>query len=114
MRVVHKLIVVLVLVVIASAVTGRAGREKDIPVSELPKVVLEAAKRAVPGIEIDEAEVEKTAKGLVYEVEGEVGGKEYELLISAEGKVLGKESDDDDDDDDGEKDDKDDDDDDGK
>jgi len=95
-KAIHKLLIVLVVVFVAGCGTGRAGREKDIAVDKLPKAVLEAARKAVPGIEIEEAEVQKTRKGLVYEIEGEAGGKEYELHISADGKVLETETEDDD------------------
>ncbi len=98
MRVAYRLPIVLAAMVVVGCGTGRAGREKDIPVSDLPKVVLDAVQKAVPGIEIEEAEVEKTSHGLVYEVEGEAGGKEYELHISADGKLLSTEMEDDDED----------------
>jgi len=98
-KAIHKLLIVLVVVFVAGCGTGRAGREKDIAVDKLPKAVLEAARKAVPGMEIEEAEVEKTSHGLVYEVEGEADGKEYELLISADGKVLSMQTEDDDKDD---------------
>ena len=76
-----------------------AGNEEEIALSKVPKKVLEAAQKAVPGIKLTEAEVEKTSKGLVYELEGTLNGKEYEIKVSAAGKVLKIEKDDDDDDD---------------
>ncbi len=73
-------------------------REEDIDVSKVPEKIMAAALKAVPGIEIDEAEVEKTRRGLVYELEGEVDGKEFELHITADGIVLDIEGEDNDDD----------------
>lgn len=62
--------------------------EEEIPLSEVPKAILEEAKRAIPGIKIIEAEIEKTYKGIVYELEGMLDGKVYEIEISEEGKIL--------------------------
>jgi hypothetical protein len=65
-----------------------AGAEKDIPISKVPKKVLAAAEKAVPGIKFTEAEWKKTSKGIVYEVEGTADGKKYEINVTEEGKVL--------------------------
>ena len=73
---------------------ARSEREKEIDPAKVPEKVMAAAMKAVPGIKIDEAEVQKTKRGLVYELEGEADGKEYELHITADGKVLGKDGDD--------------------
>ena len=81
-------------------VTAFAENEKEIPLDKVPTTVLEAAQKAVPGIELTEAEVERTIKGLVYEIEGTLDGKEYEIEVSSDGKVLEIEDDDDDDDED--------------
>ena len=72
--------------------------EEEIPLSKVPEKVLEAARKALPGIKLTEAEVEKTRKGVVYELEGSLGGKEYEIEVTAEGRVLGTEQEDEDDD----------------
>jgi uncharacterized membrane protein YkoI len=77
-----------------------AGNEEEIALSKVTKKVLEAARKAVPGIKLTEAEVEKTSDGLVYELEGTLNGKEYEIKVSAAGKVLKTEIEDDDDEDD--------------
>lgn len=64
---------------------GDAEHELTVPLTALPPAVLDAARKAVEGIELREAEVESV---LVYELEGEVGEKEYELEVTAEGQVL--------------------------
>ena len=69
-------------------ITAFAGIEKEIPLNEVPDVVLKAAQKVVPGIELTEAEVEKTHKGVVYEIEGTLDGKEYAIEVSSDGKVL--------------------------
>ena len=77
-------------------VTAFAENEKEIPLDKVPTAVLEAAQKAVPGIELTEAEVERTIKGLVYEIEGTLDGKEYEIEVSSNGKVLEIEEEDED------------------
>ena len=79
-------------------ITAFAGIEKEIPLNEVPDVVLKAAQKAVPGIVLTEAEVEKTPKGVVYEIEGTFDGKEYEIELSSDGKVLEIEEEENDDD----------------
>ena len=77
-------------------VTAFAENEKEIPLDKVPTAVLEAAQKAVPGIELTEAEVERTIKGLVYEIEGTLDGNEYEIEVSSDGKVLEIEEEDED------------------
>ena len=80
---------------------GEGGKEKEVkvPLAELPAAVKEAAAKAVPGIVLTEAEkIVKGGQVLYYEVEGKANGKEYEIKITPEGKVLKVEQDDDDDD----------------
>lgn len=72
------------------------ARAVDIRLKDVPESVLEAARKAVPGIRLTEAEVNRTKAGTVYEIEGRVGDIEYELLITDEGKVIDIEQDDDD------------------
>ena len=76
-------------------ITAFAGIEKEILLNEVPDVVLKAAQKAVPGIELTEAEVEKTTKGVVYEIEGTLDSKKYEIEVSSDGKVLEIEEDED-------------------
>jgi len=63
---------------------------KDIPLSEVPKVVIEAAKKAIPGFEIHKAEKEREWGRLVYELEGvsTADGERYEIELTRKGKVL--------------------------
>ena len=84
--------------------TAFGGIEKNIPLNEVPDAVLKAAQKAVPGIELTEAEVERTLKGFVYEVEGTLDGKEYEIEVSSDGKILEIEEEENDDEDENHKD----------
>jgi uncharacterized membrane protein YkoI len=76
------------------------GVDEEIPLSEVPDIVKDAAMNAVPGLVLEEAERETEGDTVVYELEGEAAGKEYEIEVSAAGEVLEIELDDDDDDDD--------------
>jgi hypothetical protein len=75
-----------------------AENEKEIAISKVPKKVIAAAQKAVPGIKLTEAEVQKTGKGVVYEVEGTANGKQYEINVTEGGEVLKVQQDDDDED----------------
>ena len=78
------------------------GMEQEVPLKEVPAVVLDAAKGAVEGIVLSEAEMETEDGKVVYELEGTANGVEYEIEVAADGTVLEieQEGDDDDDDDD--------------
>jgi len=108
MKSIHLPFFALIVAVLASSASLRAEEEQDVSLSDIPQAVLNAAMVAVPGIVLTEAEVESTEKGEVYELEGEAGGKEYEIHIAADGTVIGVEADDDEHDDDHDDDDDDD------
>jgi len=77
-------------------------QEKEVPLSEVPHEAFKAAQGAVDGVTITEAEMEKENGETVYVFEGEANGKEYEIEVTPEGKVLEveeEETEDDDDDD---------------
>ncbi len=99
MKHICNLLLAVVLILLFGSTMALSEDEEDIPLSKVPKKVLAAARKAVPGIKFTEAEVEKTSKGLVYELEGTADGKEYEIEVSADGKVLEVEQEDDDDED---------------
>lgn len=61
--------------------------EEEIPLGEVPDLVLDAAKAAVPGIVFEEAEREVEDGVTVYSLEGEAGGVEYEVEVTADGAV---------------------------
>ena len=74
--------------------------EKKIALSEVPEAALNAAKTAVPGITLCEAEVEVEAGKTTYELEGTANGKEYEIEVTPDGKILEAKEDKDDEDED--------------
>lgn len=62
--------------------------EKEIPLAQVPDAAIAATKSAVDGIALKEAEVEDEDGQTVYILEGVAGGQEYEIEVTAEGKVL--------------------------
>ncbi len=84
----RSLLIVVFMLVLAAPISREAAAEKDIALAQVPETVLVAAEKAVPGIKFTEAEVERSPKGDIYELEGAAGDKEYEIKVSAEGKVL--------------------------
>ncbi len=72
----------------------------EIPLDQVPANIKKAAQAALPGLVLEEAERETEDGTVVYSLEGTADGEEYEVEVSAAGKVLEVERDDDDDDDD--------------
>lgn len=66
----------------------KGGKAVKVEIKDLPKAVVEAAQKAYPGIVLTEAEKATRGDTVLYEVDGKVGDKLYELVITAEGKVL--------------------------
>jgi uncharacterized membrane protein YkoI len=62
--------------------------EADIDVSQLPAVVLDAAKAALPGGTVTGAEKEIAGKRHAYEVKMTKGGVGYEFVFTPDGKLL--------------------------
>ena len=67
---------------------GDGSSEREIPLSDVPVNVIRAAEAEFPGIRFTEAEIESNGGVEVYELEGELDGKEIELKISPDGEVL--------------------------
>ncbi len=81
-------IFIIILSIAIGAFAGCGDKDEKIPLSEVPDVVLTAVQNAVEGIEISEAEIEKTGEGMIYELEGTVDGKIYEIKVSPDGKII--------------------------
>lgn len=75
--------------------------EKEIALSEVPAAAVAAARGAVDGITLTEAEVETEDGQCLYTLEGTAQGKEYEIEVAPDGKVLEVEQEDEADDNDG-------------
>ena len=84
---------------------GDEDDEEEIPLADVPDNIMQAALAAVPGLVLEEAAIERDGDTVTYELEGEAGGKEYEIEVSGAGEVLEVEVDEDEDDDAGDDDD---------
>lgn len=90
---------IIVAVLLLTCVSGctslesKCEDEKEIPLSQVPVLVVDAAQQAVENITLTEAEVEKEGR-TVYVLEGTADGKEYEIEVTADGKVLNVEQED--------------------
>jgi hypothetical protein len=74
--------------------------EEKIALDQLPAAVKKAAEGAVKGLVIAKAEKVTVDGSMFYEVEGKAAdGKEYEVKVSPDGKVMKVEQEDGDDDD---------------
>jgi uncharacterized membrane protein YkoI len=70
------------------AVTGRAD-EKKIPLDQVPKAIMEAAKAKFAGAEFKGAEIEKEDGKTLYELAFKYQGANYEAEFTPEGKLVG-------------------------
>ncbi|MEI6232485.1 MAG: PepSY domain-containing protein [Planctomycetota bacterium] len=74
-------------------------KDEKIALADLPKVIVDAVNAARPGGTIVEADKETKKDGSVtYEVDTKLGGKKYEVIVDASGKVLSNKEDNDEDD----------------
>ena len=80
--------------VVLSPTISYAYDEQDIPLSAVPEHILAAAKSALSGVELVEAELITSDNQLFYELEGVKDDTEYEILISQDGELLKVERDD--------------------
>jgi len=70
--------------------------EVKIALKDVPAVVKDAAAKAVAGIVLEDEVEQQTKDGkVVYEFDGKVGDKKYEIKVGADGKVIKTKVDDD-------------------
>lgn len=84
----------------ARAAAAEDEDDQEISLSEVPQAAKDAALAAVPGLVLSEAEKESEDGVTTYCLEGEANGAEYEIEVTADGRVIEVESEDDDDDED--------------
>lgn len=87
------------LFLVLSVATGLAActgmwQEDDIDVAEVPVAAINAAKGAVPGLEIRSAEAENKDGRTIYEIDGKADGVKHEVKVTADGEVLKVKTDD--------------------
>jgi uncharacterized membrane protein YkoI len=62
--------------------------EFHVPFEQLPQAARDALEKHLPGGEVLDAEIEYTAAGVSYEVTKKIDGRESEVLVDADGKVV--------------------------
>ena len=74
----------------AVAVSGcfRGEGESMVAVTDLPAAVKDTAQRVVPGIALTKAEKETKCAKVIYELEGNANGKEYEMVVAEDGALI--------------------------
>lgn len=78
--------------------TDGEDTEESVPLDSVPAGVLAAAKSAKPGISLTGAEKETEGGAVVYCLTGTVGGKTFEVEVTAAGEVVEVEEEDGEDD----------------
>ena len=80
---------VYVLAGLALVISGAAGRgdEKKVPLSEVPKVVLDAVRARFPGAELKEAEKEVEEDEATFEISLTAAGKHVTVSVDDEGEI---------------------------
>ena len=88
----------MMMVVCLSVVTGLMAddNEEKVALEDVPAVVTEAALAKLPGIVFSEAEKETKDGTVIYELEGTLDGKKYEIEVKEDGTVVKVEEEDDD------------------
>ena len=101
-----KQIIVIIFAVVIITLTGCKKEEKEeaVSVKDLPQAVVDAVKAKYPDAEIEEAEKDVEDGSTVYDIEIILDGKEIEIEVTPEGKILEEDDEGDDKDDDNEED----------
>jgi len=68
-------------------------KEQKIKIEDVPPAVLKAVKEALPTGKITEAEIDMKDGKKIYSFDVQVGGKEYDVDVSEDGKILKQEED---------------------
>ena len=90
MNIKRLLLIVIVFITAVSLPDITSGKDvvEGIPLSQVPKMVTGAAKKAVPGIRLLDGKIIKKDDGqILYLLEGVVGQKVYEVMVDSEGNV---------------------------
>ena len=78
----------------AASAAMSAHEEVEIAIDQVPDAVMAAARTAHPGMAFTEAEYVRGAGSEYYELEGEAGDTEIEMLIAPDGRILEQQADD--------------------
>jgi hypothetical protein len=65
------------------------AQEVKVPLSKVPKVVIDSVKNAVPGISLEKrVAILKKGNIVFYEIDGIAHGKKYEIHVDENGNIL--------------------------
>lgn len=67
---------------------GEDDEEQVIALDQVPAIVLEAARAALPGVVLTSAELEREDGQFVYSLTGTLGDEQVEIEVAADGRVL--------------------------
>jgi hypothetical protein len=70
------------------ALVAARSHKADVPLDQVPDVVVHAAEKAVTGITLSEAKMRTKKSGVVFKLEGTADHKGYEIKVDAAGTVL--------------------------
>jgi hypothetical protein len=88
------------LAIVGPVAAGADEEEREVTLDQVPAAVKETILEQAEGNELTEIEeVSRDGKVVHYEAEWEVDGKEIEIVVSPDGKLLEREVEDDEDDD---------------
>ena len=73
---------------LVAGATAVGDNETPVPLDDVPAAALNAAKDAVPGIQLTSAELETERGQAIYELEGSVGDSTWEVEVTPAGEVL--------------------------
>ncbi len=68
--------------------------EEEIALDAIPAAVLDAALARLPGLVVEQAEIEHTSAGPIYDLEGTIDGVAWEIEVTPAGEVVEVEQDD--------------------
>ena len=83
-----KSIIPILFILLSAAPALAQPVEEEVSIDEVPELVLDAAREALPGVELVKAVIETTDEGIVYEIQGVCDGEKYEIEVSEAGEVL--------------------------
>src|SRR5688572_4378056 len=70
------------------AAGAKHGGKADVPLEQVPQVIVDAAHERVEGITLIEAKLRTKKSGVVFKLEGVADGRSYRFKVDAAGTVL--------------------------
>ena len=74
----------------AKAEMAKEADEVKVKLEDCPKAVQETLKKEIGDGKIEDIAMEKEDGKVIYEADAEIGGKDYEIKVSADGRLISK------------------------